>query len=144
MQTNYELKKHILKGWAIKVTLKLCASEIQQIYSGSLFQREDPACVNECTNTLFMAGYTFGNCQRPVSSLGVCSNIFIQKQICEIVCSIGHRSCKRVMNQENTLVAQLYVLSDAYKRLQLIEKIPFSQKLCYFRRSHFPQCFIPS
>ena len=68
--------------------------------------------------------------------------ICIQKQICEIVCSIDHRSCKRVMNQENTLVAQLYVLSDAYKRLQLIDwETTLFSKTMLLQKEPFPTMF---
>ena len=40
-------------------------------------------------------------------------NVCIKKQTCEILESISHRSCKRIVTEKNTLVAQIVVLSDA-------------------------------
>ena len=54
---------------------------------------------------------SFGNCQRPVFSLGVSQHKCMNKQVCENVYSIGHRNFKRI--KKNILVAQICVFSDA-------------------------------
>ena len=48
------------------------------------------------------AGHSFGNCQKPVFSLGVPWYVHIYKtklKICENLDSIVHRSCKRIMKE---------------------------------------------
>ena len=68
--------------------------------------------VNNCVRMLLFNKYShlsldsFGNCWRPVFSLGV------SQQICEIFCSFGHR--RDMENKKN-----IHVLSDAWKSLQL-------------------------
>ena len=80
--------------------------------------------------------YTFGNCQRPVFSLGVSHHKHKNvKQSCE---NWPHLSSKLRENDErkNTLVGRICVLSDRKKRLEVLyyfsEKLPLSQKIQYF------------
>ena len=52
---------------------------------------------------------TFGNCQRPVFSIGV-SKYYAQNNKSGLICL---RSCKRILNEKTPFVAQICVLSDA-------------------------------
>ena len=54
---------------------------------------------------------TFGNCQNQYYHL-VYPNMCV-KQTCEHLGSNGHRGCKRILKEKNTVVAQIYVLSAA-------------------------------
>ena len=77
---------------------------------------------------------TFGNCQRLVFSIDVSQRIGLLSQTCENLGSIGHQSCKRIMNKKHPLcLKSFYYLS---------EKLLLFQNLHYFRGSHFSQCFI--
>ena len=95
--------------------------------------------------------YMFGNCQRPVFSLGVSHHN--HKIISLWKCGLNWSSKLRGnYERKNTLVGRNCVLSDKNKRLlarrevfnYLSEKLPLSRKISYFRGSHFPQCFILS
>ena len=61
---------------------------------------------------ILKALYTFGNCQRPVFSLGVSHH----KHTANLG-SIGHLSCEKMMKEKKNLVGRICVLSDMNKRL---------------------------
>ena len=89
------------------------------------------------------------NCQRPVFSTGVSHH---NHKITSLWTFGLNWSSKLRENDKskNTLVGRICVLSDKNKRLLarslllFSEKLPLSQKRCYFRGSHFSQCFILS
>ena len=60
--------------------------------------------------------YTFGNCQRPVFSLGV-SHQNHKIKACENLGSIGHPSCEKMMKEKKTVVGRICVLSGKIKIL---------------------------
>ena len=66
---------------------------------------------------------TFGNCQRPVFSLGV---------------SIGRQSCERIMEEKTPLSHKLC----AFRCLNSRPQLRSPQKLQYFRWGRYSQCFI--
>ena len=85
--------------------------------------------------------HTFGSCQRPVISLGVSHHI--KQQICEMLDSIGHKSCKRIVGGKKTPLLHKFVFFQMPEQIfkeklhLLIQKLPLSQKLHYMRGSCF-------
>ena len=92
---------------------------------------------------------TFGNCQRPVFSLGVSQHMH-NKQICDNLDPVGHLSCKRIMKKKTHLLHKCVwfqmpkaILKDFRPEASdiWVRNYPFLKNYI-FRGRRFSQCFI--
>ena len=88
----------------------------------------------------------FGNCQRPVFTLGVAQQ-FMKKQSCVNLASIDHISRTKIRKKQTSFLQKFvcfWIPEKDFRFNYWNEKSCFYQKLHYFRGSRFSHCFIQS
>ena len=100
---------------------------------------------------LFLKGkviYTFGNCQRPVFSLGVSQHKHKITSLWTFELNWSSKLWENDERQKHPFWTNLCAFRSRRRLLEVVyyfsENLPLSQNLCYFKGSRFSQCFILS